>query len=84
MQRSLNLIVSMYLDFAELQATNGKGLGFRENPVVPYTLNPEPYTLNPAKPTLVNWVKFMPEPPGEIRLVHGEAKARQALSGVLN
>ena len=28
---------------------------------------------------LVNWVKSIPTPPGEITLVHGEPKARKAL-----
>lgn len=32
---------------------------------------------------LVNWVQAMPEPPVEIRLVHGEADARHALAGLL-
>ena len=42
------------------------------------------YSAHADQSTLVNWVKAMPEPPGETRLVHGEAKARQALSRLLN
>ena len=42
------------------------------------------YSAHADQSMLVNWVKSMPEPPGEIRLVHGEAKAMQALSGLLN
>ena len=42
------------------------------------------YSAHADQSMLVNWVRAMPEPPGEIRLVHGEAKARQALSGFLN
>ena len=42
------------------------------------------YSAHADQSMLVNWVRAMPEPPGEIRLVHGEAKARQALSRLLN
>jgi len=42
------------------------------------------YSAHADQSMLVNWVKSMPEPPGEIRLVHGKAKAMQALSGLLN
>jgi len=41
------------------------------------------YSAHADQNMLVNWVRAMPEPPGEIRLVHGEAKAMQALSGLL-
>jgi len=42
------------------------------------------YSAQADQNMLVKWVKDMPEPPGEIRLVHGETKAMQALSGILN
>jgi len=42
------------------------------------------YSAHADQNMLVNWVKAMPEPPAEIRLVHGEAKARQALTRRLN
>ncbi len=42
------------------------------------------YSAHADQSMLVNWVRAMPEPPGEIRLVHGEAKARHALSRCLN
>ena len=41
------------------------------------------YSAHADQNMLVNWVKSMPKPPGEIRLVHGEAKAREALSQAL-
>ncbi|MDY0222513.1 MAG: MBL fold metallo-hydrolase RNA specificity domain-containing protein [Desulfobacterium sp.] len=34
--------------------------------------------------TLCDWVAAMPEPPGEIRLVHGEPRAQAALARKLN
>ena len=42
------------------------------------------YSAHADQQGLVNWVKAMPEPPGEIRLVHGEDGARNALAKVLN
>ncbi|MEA3415774.1 MAG: MBL fold metallo-hydrolase RNA specificity domain-containing protein [Thermodesulfobacteriota bacterium] len=42
------------------------------------------YSAQADQNMLVNWVKAMPEPQGEIRLVHGEAKAKQVLSGLLS
>jgi len=45
-------------------------------------LRPTDYSAHADQNMLVNWVKSMPKPPGEIRLVHGETKAKQALSGV--
>ena len=38
------------------------------------------YSAHADQQMLVDWVKSMPEPPHEIRLVHGEPKAKQALS----
>jgi len=37
------------------------------------------YSAHADQKMLVDWVHSMPEPPKEIRLVHGESKARQAL-----
>jgi metallo-beta-lactamase family protein len=42
------------------------------------------YSAHADQNALVSWVKAMPEPPKEIRLVHGEEKARQALGRVLD
>ena len=42
------------------------------------------YSVHADQSMLVNWVKDMSKPLGEIRLVHGEAKAIQALRGLLN
>lgn len=38
------------------------------------------YSAHADQDTLVNWVNSMPEPPEQIRLVHGESSARKALS----
>ena len=42
------------------------------------------YSAHADQKCLVAWVNAMPEPPGEIRLVHGEEGARNALAKVLN
>jgi metallo-beta-lactamase family protein len=41
------------------------------------------YSAHADQNALVSWVKSMPEPPKEIRLVHGEERARQALAHAL-
>jgi metallo-beta-lactamase family protein len=41
------------------------------------------YSAHADQNMLVNWVKSMPTPPGEIRLVHGESRARHALARAL-
>lgn len=41
------------------------------------------YSAHADQQMLADWVKAMPEPPGEIRLVHGDADARKALAQVL-
>ena len=41
------------------------------------------YSAHADQNMLVNWVKSMPTPPGEIRLVHGESHARHALARAL-
>jgi metallo-beta-lactamase family protein len=38
------------------------------------------YSAHADQQMLVDWVRTMPEPPKEIRLVHGEEGARQALA----
>ena len=38
------------------------------------------YSAHADQNMLVSWVKSMPSPPKEIRLVHGEYKARNALA----
>ncbi|SLM28666.1 Beta-lactamase domain protein [Desulfamplus magnetovallimortis] len=47
-----------------------------------YTLSG--YSAHADQNGLVNWVRSMPEPPKEIRLVHGDDGARKALSSALN
>jgi metallo-beta-lactamase family protein len=42
------------------------------------------YSAHADQQTLAAWAAAMPEPPGEIRLVHGEPKAQTALSKRLN
>jgi metallo-beta-lactamase family protein len=41
------------------------------------------YSAHADQQMLVDWVRAMPEPPREIRLVHGEAEARRALAMAL-
>ncbi len=41
------------------------------------------YSAHADQNTLVAWVKSMPQPPKEIRLVHGESNARNALAQTL-
>ena len=38
------------------------------------------YSAHADQQMLVDWVRSMPEPPGEIRLVHGDDEARKALA----
>ncbi|EMS77629.1 MBL fold metallo-hydrolase [Desulfotignum phosphitoxidans] len=42
------------------------------------------YSAHADQQTLAAWVAAMPDPPGEIRLVHGEPKAQTALAKRLN
>jgi metallo-beta-lactamase family protein len=42
------------------------------------------YSAHADQQTLCDWVSAMPEPPGEIRLVHGEPRAQTALARKLN
>ncbi|MCA1746359.1 MAG: hypothetical protein LC655_01580 [Bacteroidales bacterium] len=42
------------------------------------------YSAHADQKTLCNWVKSMPAPPGEIRLVHGEPEAQNALKSKLD
>jgi metallo-beta-lactamase family protein len=41
------------------------------------------YSAHADQQMLVDWVRSMPVPPGEIRLVHGEDDARRALASLL-
>lgn len=41
------------------------------------------YSAHADQAMLVNWVKSMPKPPGQIRLVHGGSRARNALAKAL-
>jgi len=42
------------------------------------------YSAHVDQQTLCDWVKSMPEPPGEIRLVHGEPEAQRTLKSKLD
>ncbi|WP_246294124.1 MBL fold metallo-hydrolase RNA specificity domain-containing protein [Desulfobacter latus] len=42
------------------------------------------YSAHADQQTLCDWVKSMPEPPGDIRLVHGESDAQKALRSELD
>ncbi|MCA1743068.1 MAG: hypothetical protein LC631_03850, partial [Desulfovibrionales bacterium] len=42
------------------------------------------YSAHADQQTLCNWVKSMPEPPGEIRLVDGEPEAQKTLKSKLD
>jgi metallo-beta-lactamase family protein len=42
------------------------------------------YSAHADQQTLCDWVKSMPEPPGEIRLVHGEPEAQRTLKSKLD
>ena len=41
------------------------------------------YSAHADQQTLTAWVAAMPEPPGEIRLVHGDPAAQIALTSLL-
>ena len=42
------------------------------------------YSAHADQAGLVHWVKSMPEPPGKIKLVHGEPRAQKALARALS
>jgi predicted metal-dependent RNase len=42
------------------------------------------YSAHADQQNLCDWVKSMPEPPGEIRLVHGEPEAQRTLKSKLD
>jgi metallo-beta-lactamase family protein len=42
------------------------------------------YSAHADQQILCDWVKSMPEPPGEVRLVHGEPEAQKALTSKLD
>jgi Cft2 family RNA processing exonuclease len=42
------------------------------------------YSAHADQQTLCDWVTSIPEPPGEIRLVHGEPEAQKALRSELD
>jgi len=67
----------------QAKGTPGRRMIEKQTPVKAGIHTLTGYSAHADQSTLVNWVKSMPEPPGEIRLVHGEAKAREALSRAL-
>ena len=42
------------------------------------------YSAHADQAGLINWVRSMPEPPGKIKLVHGEPRAQKALAKALS
>jgi metallo-beta-lactamase family protein len=42
------------------------------------------YSAHADQQMLIDWVHSMPQPPQEIRLVHGDPEARQALAREMN
>lgn len=65
----------------QAKGTLGRRIIDKKVPVKASVYSLTGYSAHADQNLLVNWVRAMPEPPGEIRLVHGEAKARQALRG---
>ncbi|MBW2570677.1 MAG: MBL fold metallo-hydrolase [Deltaproteobacteria bacterium] len=67
----------------QAKGTPGRRMIEKQTPVKTGIHTLTGYSAHADQNMLVNWVKSMPTPPGKIRLVHGETKAKQALSGVL-
>ena len=67
----------------QAKGTLGRRIIDKKTPVKAGVYSLTGYSAHADQRMLVNWVKAMPEPPGEIRLVHGEAKAMQALRRLL-
>ncbi|MDA3895991.1 MAG: hypothetical protein PF482_07580 [Desulfobacteraceae bacterium] len=68
----------------QAKGTLGRRIVDKKVPVKAGIHNFTGYSAHADQSMLVNWVKSMPEHLGEIRLVHGESKAIQALSGLFN
>ncbi|MCD4722845.1 MAG: MBL fold metallo-hydrolase [Desulfobacula sp.] len=67
----------------QAKGTPGRRMIEKQTPVKAGIHTLTGYSAHADQNMLVNWVKSMPKPPGEIRLVHGEANARHALTRAL-
>jgi len=67
----------------QAKGTPGRKMIDKEIPVKARLHTLSAYSAHADQRMLVAWVRAMPEPPKEIRLVHGEEKARRALAEVL-
>jgi metallo-beta-lactamase family protein len=67
----------------QAKGTPGRKMIDRKIPVKAGIHTLTAYSAHADQQMLVNWVRSMPQPPKEIRLVHGEADARQALADLL-
>jgi metallo-beta-lactamase family protein len=63
----------------QAKGTPGRRIIDGKDPVKAAIHNLTAYSAHADQRMLVNWVRSMPEPPKEIRLVHGEPQARRAL-----
>jgi metallo-beta-lactamase family protein len=64
----------------QAKGTPGRKMIEKKIPVKATIHSLHAYSAHADQQMLVDWVHAMPTPPKEIRLVHGEAEARQALS----
>jgi metallo-beta-lactamase family protein len=63
----------------QAKGTPGRKMIEKKIPVKAGTHTLTAYSAHADQQMLVDWVRSMPEPPKEIRLVHGEVEARRAL-----
>lgn len=63
----------------QTKGTPGRRMIEKQTPVKAGIHTLTGYSAHADQNMLVNWVKSMPQPPEQIRLVHGESHARQAL-----
>ena len=63
----------------QAKGTPGRRMIEKQTPVKAGIHTLTGYSAHADQSMLVNWVKSMPQPPEQIRLVHGESHARQAL-----
>ena len=64
----------------QAKGTPGRRMIEKQTPVKAGIHTLTGYSAHADQNMLVNWVKSMPQPPKEIRLVHGEDHARHALA----
>jgi metallo-beta-lactamase family protein len=64
----------------QAKGTPGRKMIEKKTPVKAGVHTLTAYSAHADQMMLVDWVQSMPQPPNEIRLVHGESEARRALS----